>query len=121
MERGGRASIPSCTRSRRLSCWRDYEGAPERGVNHRFSSRSGRCAIKNRAPLRILIVEDEPALAQHLARALADAGYATDGASDGDRADFLVRTSAWDAIVLDLGLPRIDGLTLLRGWRESGI
>ena len=71
--------------------------------------------------MRILIVEDEPSLAQHLMRALADAGYATDGARDGDRADFLVRTGAWDAIVLDLGLPRVDGLTLLRGWRESGI
>jgi two-component system OmpR family response regulator len=71
--------------------------------------------------VRLLIVEDEPALAQQLARALADAGYAVDTAADGERADFSVRTASYDAVLLDLGLPRIDGLTLLRGWRESGL
>jgi len=44
-----------------------------------------------------------------------------DCAPDGDRADLLARTESYDAIVLDLGIPRIDGLTLLRGWRQSGI
>jgi two-component system OmpR family response regulator len=69
----------------------------------------------------VLIVEDEPALAQQVAHALGDAGYAVDTAADGERADFLVRTESYDAVLLDLGLPRIDGLTLLRGWRASGL
>jgi two-component system OmpR family response regulator len=71
--------------------------------------------------MRILIVEDEPVLVQQLAASFDTAGYATDKASDGERADFLVRTERYDAVVLDLGLPKIDGLTLLRGWRQSGI
>ena len=71
--------------------------------------------------MKILIVEDEPALADQLTRALGDAGYAVAAAADGERADFLVRTENYDAVLLDLGLPRIDGLTLLRGWRDSGL
>ena len=71
--------------------------------------------------MRVLIVDDEPALAEHLARSLSDAGYAVDVAADGERADFAVRTESYDAVLLDLGLPRIDGLTLLRNWRESGV
>src|SRR5947207_8445663 len=71
--------------------------------------------------MRVLVVEDETRLSRQLARALSDAGYAVDCASDGERADFLVQTERYDAIVLDLGLPKIDGLTLLRRWRESGI
>ena len=71
--------------------------------------------------MRVLIVEDEPSLSDQLARECHDAGYAVDAARDGERADFLVRTEAYDAIVLDLGLPRVDGLTLLAQWRTSGI
>ena len=71
--------------------------------------------------MRVLIVDDEPALSEHLARALGDAGYAVDMAADGERADFAVRTESYDAVLLDLGLPKIDGLTLLRGWRASGV
>jgi two-component system OmpR family response regulator len=71
--------------------------------------------------VRVLVVEDEPALSEQLARALSGAGYAVDTAMDGERADFLVRTEGYDAVLLDLGLPRVDGLTLLRGWRESGL
>ena len=71
--------------------------------------------------MRILIVDDEPALSEHLARALGGAGYAVDTAADGEQADFAVRTESYDAVLLDLGLPRIDGLTLLRGWRQSGL
>ena len=70
--------------------------------------------------MRILIVEDEGVLAAQLVTALDTAGYAVDRADDGERADLLARTESYDAIVLDLGLPRIDGLTLLRGWREAG-
>jgi len=71
--------------------------------------------------VRILVVEDEAALSEQLAAALGAAGYAVDCAADGERADFLGRTEGYDAVVLDLGLPRIDGLTVLRRWRESGI
>ena len=68
--------------------------------------------------MKILVVEDHAQLARQLAGALEDAGYAVDRASDGQRADFLVETEQYDAIVLDLGLPKVDGLTLLRRWRE---
>ena len=71
--------------------------------------------------MKILIVEDETSLSRHLSAALADAGYAVNCAEDGERADFLARTETYDAVVLDLGLPRIDGLTLLRGWRRAGL
>jgi two-component system, OmpR family, response regulator len=71
--------------------------------------------------VRVLVVEDEPLLSEHLNTALGEAGYAVDRALDGERADFLARTERYDAVVLDLGLPRMDGLTLLRGWREDGV
>ncbi len=71
--------------------------------------------------MRILIVEDEASLAKQLASSIAEAGYAVDHAGDGERADFLAKTEQYDAIVLDLGLPKIDGLTLLRKWRDAGL
>ncbi|HEX6976193.1 MAG TPA: response regulator transcription factor [Vicinamibacterales bacterium] len=71
--------------------------------------------------MRVLVAEDEARLARQLESALADAGYAVDCARDGERADFLARTEHYDAILLDLGLPKIDGLTLLGRWRESGV
>jgi two-component system OmpR family response regulator len=71
--------------------------------------------------LRLLVVEDENLLARHLAKALTEAGYAVDSAGDGQRADVLANTEQYDAVVLDLGLPGIDGLELLRRWRASGI
>src|SRR5499426_1153689 len=71
--------------------------------------------------MRILIVEDEASLATQLTSYIAEAGYAVDHAADGERADFLARTEQYDAMVLDLGLPKIDGLTLLRRWRDSGL
>ena len=75
----------------------------------------------NEFDVRVLIVEDEPALSQQLAAALGEAGYAVDAAADGERADFLARTESYDAVLLDLGLPVVDGLTLLRGWRGTGL
>jgi len=70
--------------------------------------------------VRVLVVEDEAALLRQLALVLAAAGYAVDGAADGARADYLVATERYDAVVLDLGLPAVDGLTLLRRWRDAG-
>ena len=71
--------------------------------------------------VRLLVVEDEALLSRQLAGALGDAGYAVDCAGDGVRADFLVRTEHYDAVVLDLGLPGIDGLTLLQQWRDAAL
>jgi two-component system OmpR family response regulator len=71
--------------------------------------------------MRVLVVEDEARLARQLETALGAAGYAVDCAADGERADFLGRTEHYDAVVLDLGLPRVDGLTVLRRWREEGL
>ena len=71
--------------------------------------------------MRILIVEDEPLLAGRLAATCAERGYAVDLAADGERADFLGSTEPYDAVVLDLGLPGVDGLTLLARWRAAGI
>jgi two-component system OmpR family response regulator len=71
--------------------------------------------------LRVLVVEDEAQLSRQISTALAEAGYAVDSAADGERADFLGQTERYDAVILDLGLPRLDGLTLLRRWREAGL
>jgi two-component system, OmpR family, response regulator len=71
--------------------------------------------------MRVLVVEDESRLAKQLEVALSEAGYAVDRAADGERADFLGQTERYDAVVLDLGLPRMDGLTVLRRWREAGL
>ena len=71
--------------------------------------------------MRVLVVEDEARLAEQLVSALRDAGYAVEHASDGEQAEFLGRSEPYDAIVLDLGLPKIDGLTVLRRWREAAI
>jgi two-component system OmpR family response regulator len=69
--------------------------------------------------VKVLVVEDEATLSQQIA--LDASGYAVDCALDGERADFLNRTEHYDAVILDLGLPKIDGLTLLRGWRAAGL
>ena len=71
--------------------------------------------------MRILIVEDESLLANRLATTFGQQGYVVDVATDGERADFLVSTESYDAVILDLGLPKIDGLTLLERWRAAGI
>jgi len=70
--------------------------------------------------LRILIVEDDPDLARQLKDALGDAGYAVDMAADGEEGHFLGDTEPYDAVVLDLGLPIIDGISILQKWRADG-
>ena len=70
--------------------------------------------------MRVLVVEDEPRLAADVKAALETAGYAVDVAIDGAAAAFCVQTERYDCIILDLGLPRIDGLTLLGRWRRAG-
>jgi len=70
--------------------------------------------------VRILVAEDEPALANRLSETLGDAGYAVDMAADGEDAEHLGAAESYDAVVLDLGLPTVDGLTVLRRWRAAG-
>jgi len=70
--------------------------------------------------MRILVVEDEPTLRAQLADALRAAGYAVDCADSGVDARHLGETEPYDAVVLDLGLPRIDGVTVLKSWRATG-
>lgn len=70
--------------------------------------------------MRVLIVEDEPSLGQQLKNTLEGAGYAIDLATDGEEGLLLGQTENYDAVVLDLGLPEIDGLTVLDRWRRDG-
>jgi two-component system OmpR family response regulator len=70
--------------------------------------------------MKLLLVEDEQRLAERLAATFGEAGYAVDVAGDGEQADFLAHTERYDIVVLDLGLPKVDGLTLLRRWRNGG-
>jgi two-component system, OmpR family, response regulator len=70
--------------------------------------------------MRLLIVEDEPSLGIQLKTALEGAGYAVDLATDGEDGHYLGSTENYDAIILDLGLPEIDGLTVLGRWRKEG-
>ena len=70
--------------------------------------------------MRLLLVEDEPTLREQLAGLLRTAGYVVDTAADGLDGQHLGQTESYDAVVLDLGLPRVDGLTVLQRWRDAG-
>ncbi len=70
--------------------------------------------------MRILVVEDEPTLREQLMQAIAAAGHTVEGAADGREAHYLGDVEAFDAVVLDLGLPVQDGLSVLRRWRAAG-
>ncbi len=71
--------------------------------------------------MRVLVAEDDQQLAQQVHDALVEAAYAVDLAHDGEEAQFLGETEPYDAVVLDLGLPKIDGVTVLESWRQNGI
>ncbi|MEO8683818.1 MAG: response regulator transcription factor [Devosia sp.] len=70
--------------------------------------------------MRILVVEDDTSLNRQLKEALTEAGYAVDVAFDGEEGHFLGDTEPYDAIVLDIGLPQMDGLSVLEEWRRAG-
>lgn len=70
--------------------------------------------------MRVLLVEDDTLLRTQLAQVLDQAGYAVDQAADGQTALHLGATEPYDAVVLDLGLPVMDGLTVLQRWRSEG-
>lgn len=71
--------------------------------------------------MRALVVEDDTELAAQLATRLRAEGYAVDIAPDGEEAAFLGETEPYDVAVLDLGLPKLDGLSVLTGWRRRGV
>ena len=69
--------------------------------------------------MRILVVEDDVTLLSQIKESLEDNGYSVDSASDGEDGHFLGDTEPYDAVILDLGLPKIDGLTVLEKWRKN--
>jgi two-component system, OmpR family, response regulator len=70
--------------------------------------------------LRLLVVEDDKDLNRQIVAALETAGYAVDKAHDGEDGLFLGETEPYDAVILDLGLPTVDGVTILNAWRRAG-
>src|SRR5947209_3612095 len=72
------------------------------------------------APMRILLAEDNPTLAAWLEKALRHSGFAVDRMADGADTDHILLTQPYDLVILDLGLPRMDGLEVLRRLRHRG-
>src|SRR6201990_1134974 len=70
--------------------------------------------------MRLLLVEDDKDLQRLLKKALSDAGYVVDTASDGEEGHFLGDTEPYDAVILDVGLPKHDGVRVLEKWRKAG-
>ena len=69
--------------------------------------------------MRLLVIEDDPDLNRQLVAALGEAGYAVDSAFDGEEGLYLGDTEPYDAIVLDIGLPKRDGISVLESWRRA--
>jgi DNA-binding response OmpR family regulator len=69
--------------------------------------------------MRVLLVEDDPRIASDVARALTASGYVVDAVSDGEEAWFRGDTEDYGAVILDIGLPRMDGLSILKRWRAN--
>ena len=70
--------------------------------------------------MRILVVEDDENLNRQLAEALKEAGYVVDQAHDGVEGHYLGDAEPYDAVILDIGLPEMDGITVLEKWRADG-
>lgn len=70
--------------------------------------------------MRILVVEDDKNLREQVAGALTDAGYTVDSAANGEDGQFMGETEPYDLVILDLGLPAPDGITILKAWRKQG-
>jgi len=70
--------------------------------------------------VRLLVVEDDKDLNRQIVTALEQAGYAVDRAYDGEEGHFLGDTEPYDAVVLDIGLPKKDGVSVLEEWRRAG-
>jgi DNA-binding response OmpR family regulator len=71
--------------------------------------------------VRVLLVEDHKQLVKALRQGLEEEGYAVDVALDGEEGDYKAKTVEYDLVILDVMLPKIDGLTLLQRWRKAGV
>jgi two-component system OmpR family response regulator len=71
--------------------------------------------------MRVLVVEDDRQISRQLVQALTTNGYVADTARNGEDGRFLGQTESYDAIILDLGLPVLDGLSVLQSWRQEGM
>ena len=88
-----------------------------------WNGRVGQAAVgrgRPEQPLRLLVIEDDPDLNRQLTTALADAGYVVDRAFDGEEGHFLGDSEPYDAVILDIGLPKMDGISVLESWRRAG-
>ncbi len=70
--------------------------------------------------MRILVVEDDTNLNRQLSDALKESGYVVDQAFDGEEGHYLGDTEPYDAVILDIGLPVMDGITVVEKWRGNG-
>ena len=70
--------------------------------------------------MRILVVEDDKDLNRQISEALTDAGYVVDKAFDGEEGHYLGDSEPYDAVVLDIGLPQMDGISVVERWRREG-
>lgn len=71
--------------------------------------------------MRVLVVEDDQQLQNQVAEALQTQGYVIDTAADGEHAHYMAAVENYDLVILDLGLPQLDGMTLLKRWRSEGL
>jgi len=71
--------------------------------------------------MRILVIEDDLTLSSYIARGLKQAGFAVDGAADGEEGLALAELASWDAMVVDIMLPKLDGLSLIERLRRKGL
>ena len=77
--------------------------------------------VREEAPVRVLVIEDDADLNRQLSTVFEEAGYVVDRAFDGEEGHFLGDTEPYDAIVLDIGLPKMDGISVLEQWRRNEI
>src|SRR5438876_1375459 len=71
--------------------------------------------------VRVLLIEDHKPMVRALKQGLEEEGFAVDTAYDGEEGDYKARTANYDVIILDLMLPKKDGLALLKEWRRTGL
>ncbi|ACB26946.1 two-component system OmpR family response regulator [Methylobacterium sp. PvP062] len=71
--------------------------------------------------MRLLVVEDDKDINRQVVAALEEAGYVADKAYDGEEGGYLGESEPYDAIILDMGLPKADGVTVLQKWRRAGV
>jgi len=83
----------------------------------------GRLALSEEGgdSVRVLLIEDHKPMVRALKRGLEEEGFAVDTAADGEEGDYKARTASYDVIILDVMLPKVDGLSLLKEWRRSGL